>query len=105
MNILQTVISYLAIAGAFISSLFSWGDAVMVPFTNDYDIPETIPEYSVISSQEKTDWQAKWIWDEENLTNKNVWMCFKKTVNLDKMPEELIAHISADSKFWLYIKG
>ena len=105
MNILQTVISYLAIAGAFISSLFSWGDAVMVPFTNDYDIPETIPGYSVISSQEKPDWQAKWIWDEENLTNKNVWMCFKKTVNLDKMPEELIAHISADSKYWLYING
>ena len=105
MNVLQTFISYLAIAAAFISSLFSWGDAAMVPFTNEYKIPDSIPEYSVISTDEKTDWQAKWIWDKENLTEKNVWMCFSKKVVLDKIPKELIAHISADSKYWLYING
>ena len=105
MNVLQTIISYLAIAAAFISSLFSWGDAAMVPFTNEYKIPYSIPEYSVISTDEKTDWQAKWIWDKENLTEKNVWMCFSKKVVLDKIPNELIAHISADSKYWLYING
>ena len=105
MNVLQTIISYLAIAAAFISSLFSWGDAAMVPFTNEYKIPDSIPEYSVISTDEKTDWQAKWIWDKENLTEKNVWMCFSKKVVLDKIPNELIAHISADSKYWLYING
>ncbi len=105
MQILQTIISYLAIAAAFISSIFSWGDSTMIPFTNDYKIPDTIPEYSVISTDEKTDWKAKWIWDKDNLTEKNVWMCFNKKVNLDKIPEELIAHISADSKYWLYING
>ena len=105
MNIIQTIISYFAIGAAFISSLFSWGDAVMTPFTNDYDIPESIPEYSVISTEEKTDWTAKWIWDRENLTQNNVWMCLSKKVTLDKSPEELIAHISADSKYWLYING
>ncbi len=105
MQILQTIISYLAIAAAFISSLFSWGDAVMTPYTNDYKIPESIPEYSVISTDEKNDWKAKWIWDKENLTAKNTWMCFNKKVSLSKVPEELIAHISADSKYWLYING
>ena len=105
MNILQTIISYLAIAAAFISSIFSWGDSAMVPYANDYEIPESIPEYSVISTDEKTDWQAKWIWDKENLTEKNVWMCLGKKVGLDEIPEELIAHISADSKYWLYING
>ena len=105
MNILQTIISYLAIAAAFISSIFSWGDSAMVPYANDYEIPESIPEYSVISTDEKTDWQAKWIWDKENLTEKNVWMCLGKKVSLDEIPEELIAHISADSKYWLYING
>lgn len=105
MNVLQTVISYLAIAAAFISSFFSWGDAAMIPFTNDYEIPDSIPEYSVISTEEKTDWKAKWIWDKENLTEKNVWMCLRKKVRLDKIPEELIADISADSKYWLYING
>ena len=105
MRIIQTIISYLAIAGAFISSLFPSGDLTMVKFTNKYTIPDTIPEYSVISTDEKTDWNAKWIWDKENLTEKNVWMCFNKKVTLDKIPKELIAHISADSKYWLYING
>ena len=77
----------------------------MTPFKNDYKIPDSIPEYSVISTGDKTDWTAKWIWDKENLTEKNVWMCFTKKVTLEKTPKELIAHISADSKYWLYING
>ena len=105
MNILQTIISYLTIAAACISSFFSWGDSAMVPFTNEYEIPESLPEYSVISTQEKNDWKAKWIWDAENLEENNVWMCFSKKISLDKIPQELIAHISADSKYWLYING
>ena len=105
MQILQTIVSYLAIAAAFISSIFSWGDASMIPFTNDYKIPETIPEYSVISTEAKNDWEAKWIWDEDNLKEKNVWMCFNKKINIDEVPKKLIAHISADSKYWLYING
>lgn len=105
MQLLQTIISYLVIAGACISSFFSWGDLEMIPFTNDYNIPEAIPEYSVIATEEKNDWKAKWIWDKENLNEKNVWMSFNKKVKLDKIPEELVAHISADSKYWLYING
>ncbi len=105
MQFLQTIISYLAIAAGFISSLFSWGEAAMVPFKNNYEIPETVPGYTVISTEAKTDWTAKWIWNKENLTDKNVWMCFNKKVELEKVPEKLTAHISADSKYWLYING
>ena len=105
MRIIQTITAGLAIAAAFISSLFSWGDVTMIPFKNDYQIPEALPEYSVISTEEKTDWSAEWIWDKENLTEKNVWMCFDKRVDLENVPKELIAHISADSKYWLYING
>ncbi len=105
MNVLQTIISYLAIAAAFISSIFPQGDSVMVPYTNDYKLPESIPEYRVISNKEKTNWRAKWIWDAENLTEKNVWMCFNKKVTLDKLPKKLVTDISADSKYWLYING
>ncbi len=105
MNILQTIISYLAIAATFISSIFSWGESAMIPYTNDYKIPDSIPEYNIIFTEEKTDWKAKWIWDKENLTEKNVWMCFNKKVSLYNIPEELIACISADSKYWLYING
>lgn len=105
MQIIQIIISYLAIASAFITSVFSCGDSVMVSFKNDYEIPESIPGYSVISTDEKFDWQAKWIWDKDNLTKKNVWMCFNKKVSLDEIPGQLVAHISADSKYWLYING
>lgn len=105
MRFLATIVSYIYIAIAFLSSVFSWGSSEMVPFKNDYTIPESIPEYQTISISEKTEWQAKWIWDSKNLTEKNVWMCFSKKVALDNLPEELIAHISADSKYWLYING
>ncbi len=105
MQFLQTIISYLVIAAGFISSLFPTGEITMIPFTNDYDIPESIPAYSVISTEEKTDWKAQWIWDSASLTENNVWMCFNKKVSLDKVPESLVAHISADSKYWLYING
>ena len=105
MQIIQAIISYIAIAAAFVSSLFSWGDASMIPYANDYEIPESIPPYSVISTEKKTGWQAKWIWDNENIAEKNVWMCFNKKVVLEKETGELVAHISADSKYWLYING
>ena len=105
MQILQTIISYLAIAAAFLSSVFSWGKPEMIPFANDYTVPDSIPEYSAISTEEKNDWTAEWIWDKDNLTENNVWMCFNKKVSLDKIPDELTAHISADSKYWLYING
>lgn len=102
--IIFSLIIVVALIFSHFSSLFILGETTM-PFTNDYEIPDSIPEYSVISTVEKTDWQAKWIWDKENLTEKNIWMCFNKKVSLDKVPEELIADISADSKYWLYING
>ena len=94
-----------AIALSYYSPLFLRSEDEMIPFTNTYDIPETIPEYTAISTTPKTDWTAKWIWDKDNLTDKNVWMCFSKSVTVDEVPQKLIAHISADSKYWLYVNG
>ena len=108
MKILQIIISCILIVAILVFSYFSplvILEETTMPYTNDYKIPDSIPEYQVISTNEKTDWSAKWIWDKENLTEKNVWMCFNKKASLDNVPEELIAHISADSKYWLYING
>ncbi len=108
MKILQIIISCLLIVAIIVSSHFSSLFVLKeasAPFANAYQIPENIPEYQRISITKKTDWTAKWIWDKENLTEKNTWMCFNKEVNLEKKPEELIADISADSKYWLYING
>ena len=105
MRFLATIVSYIYIAVAFLTSIFSCGDSQMVPFRNEYQIPSSIPEYQTLSSEQKSDWQAKWIWDKENLTEKNVWICFTKKVSLNNLPASLIANISADSKYWLYVNG
>lgn len=108
MKKIQIVLSLILIVGVIVSSQFSSLFVLRestVPFTNYYEIPSSIPEYQMISTEAKTDWTAKWIWDKENLTKKNVWMCFNKKVTLDSIPTELIADISADSKYWLYING
>ena len=90
---------------SYFSPLFLWGGSKVVPFSNDYEIPEEIPEYQVIPTAAKNEWSAKWIWDEENITEKNVWMCFFKQITLKEVPKKLTAHVSADSKYWLYING
>ena len=109
MKKLQIIISCLLIVAilvfSYFSPLFILEDVTMKPFTNDYEIPDSISEYQVLSTDEKNDWTAKWIWDEDNLTEKNTWMCFNKKITLEKQPEELVAHISADSKYWLYVNG
>ena len=105
MRFLATIVSYIYIAVAFLTSIFSCGDLQMVSFRNEYQIPSSIPEYKTLSSEQKSDWQAKWIWDKENLTEKNVWICFTKKVSLNNLPASLIANISADSKYWLYVNG
>ena len=108
-KILLLIIPVVLIVAGLVISYFSplllLGDLTMTPFANDYKIPESIPQYQTISTAEKTDWKANWIWDKENLTEENTWMCFNKKVTLENVPEELIAHISADSKYWLYING
>ena len=103
--IIPAVLIVASLIFSYYSPLLFWGNMTNTPYTNDYQIPESIPEYQVISTGEKTDWKAHWIWDKENLTEENTWMCFNKKINLENKPEELIAHISADSKYWLYING
>ena len=108
MKKIQIIISCLLVV---VMGVFSYFSPILVmsysgaQYNNDYEIPESIPEYKTISTESKVDWMAKWIWDKENLTKNNTWMCFNKKVTLDVIPQELIADISADSKYWLYING
>ncbi len=108
MKKIQIIISILLIVVNVVFSYFSplfMMDYPNVVYENDYDIPDNTPDYQVISTKEKSDWMAEWIWDKENLTKNNVWMCFNKKVSIENVPEELVADISADSKYWLYING
>ena len=51
-----------------------------------------------------SDWNAHWIWQEQD-GPKNSWMAFRKEVQLDAIPKEVVARIAVDSKFWLWING
>ena len=103
--IISCLLMVIVLVFSHFSSLFILKDSSEMSYTNVYEIPDAIPEYTALSPEKKTDWKAKWIWDKENLTEENVWMCFNKKVTVDNLPDILTAHISADSKYWLYING
>jgi hypothetical protein len=47
---------------------------------------------------------AQWIWLQENETP-NSWVSFRKTVEINHVPEKVFANIAVDSRFWLWING
>ncbi len=48
-------------------------------------------------------WKAKWISKEQCTSESNTWLAFRKDVHLDEVPHSIVAHIAADSKYWLWI--
>ena len=48
-------------------------------------------------------WKAKWISKEQCTSEANTWLAFRKDVHLDKVPRSIVAHIAADSKYWMWI--
>lgn len=49
-------------------------------------------------------WQAQWIWQAEDGPD-NSWVAFRKNVSIDRIPDRVVANISADSKYWMWING
>lgn len=50
------------------------------------------------------DWDAQWIWQDAD-GPANTWMAFRKTFYLGKAPDEAVAKIAVDSKYWIWING
>lgn len=59
----------------------------------------------IVSVQAKSDWKARWINTERCQSVPNTWLAFRKTVEVEKVPQALVARIAADSKYWLWING
>ena len=57
------------------------------------------------STSAEVSWEAQWVWQKEKFTDPNSWVAFRKVVSLPKPNEEVIAYISADTKYWLWING
>ncbi|MBR4451929.1 MAG: alpha-L-rhamnosidase N-terminal domain-containing protein, partial [Clostridia bacterium] len=101
---MNRIISFFMVLTSFFSALFG-GGGNRTYFKNEYTVPKTLVPYAQIETAPKDDWKANYIWDSSDGTEQNVWMCFRKSVELSSVPKKLNAFISADSKYWLYING
>lgn len=50
-------------------------------------------------------WQAKWITKAQCNSGDNSWIAFRKTVNVETVPQTVTTRIAADTKYWLWING
>mgnify|MGYP001791302954 FL=1 len=51
-------------------------------------------------------WKAQWITPQTTVDSANGWICFRKEVSIDQLPDSLVtAKIAVDSKYWLWING
>lgn len=48
--------------------------------------------------------KTRWIWQAED-GPANTWVAFRKEFDLKKVPETVLANISTDTKYWLWING
>lgn len=51
------------------------------------------------------EWAGQWIASPEAAAEPNSWWCFRRQVNLDERPGEVVARIACDSKYWLWINN
>lgn len=58
----------------------------------------------VVADEAPVKWDAQWIWQAED-GPANSWVAFRKSVSIDRVPDKVVAHISADSKYWMWING
>jgi hypothetical protein len=58
----------------------------------------------VSANESAMDWNAQWIWQAEDGPS-NSWVAFRKEIKIATVPEQVIANISADSKYWMWING
>ena len=56
-------------------------------------------------SAEEYSWKAKWITKQDLQSETNSWLAFRKDVQIDKVPQSLVARIAADTRYWLWING
>lgn len=58
--------------------------------------------YTSLEEYKKTDWNgAKWIW--ASTTSVNSYVAFRKTFSIDDVPEEAVANIAAESKYYMWM--
>jgi alpha-L-rhamnosidase len=57
-----------------------------------------------INVAQSQSWSGQWIWQMQD-GPANTWSCFRKSFNIDTLPNKAIAKIAVDSKYWLWVNG
>lgn len=50
-------------------------------------------------------WKAQWIWDNSGEHPRNYWLSFRKKFIAPQVYDEALLHITADSRYFLYVNG
>ncbi|MFC2109712.1 alpha-L-rhamnosidase C-terminal domain-containing protein [Bacteroidota bacterium] len=62
----------------------------------------TTPIFSLSNPSSWAD--AQWIWQQED-GPANTWVAFRKSFGLNEIPDQALAKIAVDTKYWLWING
>jgi len=58
---------------------------------------------SIFSYSQNDSWQAKSITARQNQNESNSWYNFRKEIEIESVPDQALARIACDSKYWLWI--
>jgi hypothetical protein len=75
-----------------------------VIIANNVGVEENLQLNFNLSGNEDSAWTGKWIWQSADGPN-NIFISFRKTVNLSAKPSSAIANIAAENEYWLYVNG
>lgn len=60
---------------------------------------------SIFAFSQSENWKAKRITSRHSQNKSNTWQNFRKELELNSVPDQAIAKIACDSKYWLWVNG
>lgn len=58
---------------------------------------------ALLARAAETPWSGQWIGPEKS--ERSTWTCFRKKIVLESAPQQAMARVAVDSKYWLWING
>jgi len=92
---------------ALVLSLILLAAAIYSIFQVNSAKREEAGRWHVPDKKPHTGWNAQWILPDTkaDMSESNIWICYRKTFDMENIPGHLYADIAADSKYWLWVNG
>jgi len=69
------------------------------------DLNPNLVREAVIGGMKTTEWSASWIWGSGEASPRNEWHCFRRSFTVPETGGTARLHISADSRYVLFVNG